>query len=71
WNEQCSETIEFRKQALRAFRSNPSRHNYLNLKKQEALIRKILRHAKRAGWKSFCESISSSTNISTLWRIVK
>jgi len=71
WNEQCSEAIENRKQALRTFRRNPSRLNYINLKKQEAIARKTLRHAKRTGWRSFCESITSSTSISALWRIIK
>lgn len=42
WNEQCSEAVELRRQALCEFRRNPSRSNYLNLKKQEAVIRKSL-----------------------------
>jgi len=71
WNEQCSEAVELRKQTLRAFRRNPSRSNYLNLKKREALTRNVLRHAKRMGWKSFCESITSTTSISALWQVVK
>lgn len=71
WNEQCSDSVELRKQALRSFRKNPSSSTYLILKKQEANTRKVLRHAKRMGWRSFCESITSTTSISALWRVVK
>lgn len=66
WNEQCSEAIESRKQALRTFRRNPSRSNFLNLKKQKTITIKIFRHAKRMEWRSFCESITSSTSIFAL-----
>lgn len=71
WCEQCSEAVELRRQALRVFRRNPSRFNYLNLKKQEAVTRKILRYAKRMWWRSYCESITSTTSIYALWRVVK
>ncbi|EFN62498.1 RNA-directed DNA polymerase from mobile element jockey [Camponotus floridanus] len=71
WNDQCSQAVELRKKALRAFRGNPSSSNYLNHKKQEASTRKILRQAKRTGWRAFCESITTSTSISTLWRFVR
>lgn len=33
WNESCTEAVDLRKQALRVFRSNPSRLTFLNLKK--------------------------------------
>ncbi|XP_029667672.1 uncharacterized protein LOC115238206 [Formica exsecta] len=63
--------VELRKQALRTFRNNPSRFNYLFLKKQEASTKKTLRQSKRKGLRAFSESITSFTNISALWKMIK
>lgn len=71
WNDTCSEAVLLRKQAFRLFKKFPSQDNYLNLKRQEASTRKILRTEKRKSWRSFCKDISSFTNLNTLWRLIK
>lgn len=71
WDEECSKSVEQRKQALKLFRSNPSYVNFLNLRRQEAITKRTLRSAKREGWRAFCESITPLTNICSLWNMIK
>lgn len=67
----CTEAVEHRKQAFRLFKKSPSPENFLNLKRQEASTKKILRNEKRRSWRFFCEDISSYTKLNTLWKLIK
>lgn len=70
WNDECSKAVTLRKQALSTYRKNSSYQNFLTFKKQKAL-KKTFKKAKRAGWKSYCETLSPLTHMTAIWKTVK
>lgn len=71
WNDICQETVNLRRKLLSTFKKLPSYENYLAFKKQEAISRRILKSEKRKGWREFCQSLTPSTPVSHLWKVVK
>ncbi|XP_070152080.1 uncharacterized protein [Polyergus mexicanus] len=41
------------------------------LDKQEAVSRRVLRSAKRSGWREYCESLGPFTSISQIWKVIR
>lgn len=71
WSPGCSEKIEERRSAARAYRniiSNRSYENYISVCKT---VKKFLDKAKNKSFRSFCESLGPNTPINLIWRPIK
>lgn len=71
WTPECSEKIEERRNAARAYRneiSNRSYENYLTVCKT---VKKFVDKAKTKSSRSFCESLGPNTPINLIWRPIK
>jgi hypothetical protein len=71
WNESCTEAINNRKEATKNFRRLGNLQNFLELKRQTAIARNIIRKTKKEAFKNLCSSISRQTPITLVWDKVK
>lgn len=71
WNENCTETVELKKKALKVYRKNPTMENYINFKIQAAVTKRLLKKEKRQGWRKFCASITPQSKFFKIWKIIK
>lgn len=71
WDEECSEVIKKRKQALRNFNANRTLENYLEHRKVSAYSKRFLKYKKRKSWNAFCSSLNKDTPISQVWRKIR
>lgn len=64
----CSESIKERKRYLRKVRKNCSIEDLFpyNKKKAQAVVRRVIRAAKRTYWRESCGTIGKSINISEI-----
>ncbi|XP_008552712.2 uncharacterized protein LOC103579772 [Microplitis demolitor] len=71
WTPDCAKAVHKRKLTYSNFRINGSYENYLAMKRQEAETRRILRKAKKDGWKAFCGTINRNTPPNAIWNKIK
>ncbi|KAL2077950.1 hypothetical protein ACEWY4_025635 [Coilia grayii] len=71
WNKECDEAIRKRNRAFRALRRFPTPDNLVQYKYYRALVRRVIKSAKRSSWRVFCSSLSGETPISQLWATVR
>jgi len=71
WNGVCEEALLRRKEAISSYKNNPTFSNYLTLKRLDAVDKRTFKKGKRKGWRDFCLSLSPSTPIAYVWRIIK
>ena len=55
WDEECSSTIENRKNILKIYRANPTIENYLEFKKIMAESKKFLKKKTKNSWISLLQ----------------
>ncbi|XP_024883727.1 uncharacterized protein LOC112462272 [Temnothorax curvispinosus] len=71
WTKECSEAVQTGKRVCKTYRKNPSVANYQAYRAQLSLTRKILRKAKRDGWREYCSSLDFLTPTVEVWRMLK
>lgn len=57
--------------ALKLFKENKSRENFLNYKKEVARTRIGLKKIKKENFRSFCENLRKNSDSSYVWRKIK
>jgi len=63
--------MESRFKALKLFKENKSRENFLNYKKEVARTRIGLKKIKKENFRSFCENLRKNSDPSYVWRKIK
>lgn len=63
WNEDCNEAIRNKRKAFRKLKSTHNFQNVINYKAAQAVVRRVVRKAKRDFWRSFCNLIGRSTPV--------
>lgn len=71
WNKECDEAIRKRNKAFRVLRRFPTPDNLIQYKYCRALVRKVIKSAKKSSWREYCSSLSGETPISQLWSTVR
>ncbi|XP_077277114.1 uncharacterized protein LOC143905527 [Temnothorax americanus] len=71
WNPDCEAAVQARRKALKNYRKYPTPNNYYIYRSQVTDTRKILRSAKRKGWKDFCSSLDFMTPTPKIWKMIK
>ncbi|TGZ47961.1 hypothetical protein DBV15_10259, partial [Temnothorax longispinosus] len=71
WNGKCTKAVNNRKIALDIFKRDPSKDNYLALKRQNRECKLVLSKQKKESWRSFCTSFNSKTPTAEMWRLIK
>ncbi|XP_018406275.1 PREDICTED: RNA-directed DNA polymerase from mobile element jockey-like [Cyphomyrmex costatus] len=68
---ECTEAVERRREALRIFKRDPTRDNYVFYRSVISQTRKTLRKAKRTSWRKFCGSLDGLTTTVVIWHMLK
>jgi ribonuclease HI len=72
WSADCENAYKDMLRAQRTYRKNPgSLHNYIESKKHTAVFKRTSRTAKLLHWQNFCNSMTSQTHPSKIWKTVK
>lgn len=71
WDKECTAACKKRKEAERTYTFTMTTQNFLNYQKIAAEVVKLLRIKKKAGWNSFCTSLSPKTPSTVIWKNIK
>jgi len=71
WNEECSETISKRNKALKRVRRSFNHNDFINYKKAQAIVRRVIRTSERNYWGEFCNSIGEDIEINEVWSMMR
>lgn len=71
WNEECSEVVSKRNNALKKVRKTLNYNDFINYKRAQAIVRKIIRRAKKNYWREYCDSIGEDVNVSDIWGMIR
>ncbi|XP_033220899.1 uncharacterized protein LOC117175300 [Belonocnema kinseyi] len=71
WNEECSKLERQRKAKLGRYRHRCTYENFLDLQKFEATTKRTLQKTKILGFRSFCQSLSSTSKLSNVWNKIR
>ena len=70
-NNECKIAIRLRNAALHKFNKEPSTNNLNSFKLIRAKARKTVKLAKKISWQHYVNQLHSSTEITTLWKIIR
>lgn len=71
WDDECTNIIKRRKEALNNYKIQSNWNNYLNYQKISALVRRTFRLKKRESWSRYLNKLNRSTSIAEIWNIVR
>ena len=60
WTEECCQAVN-RNRAFRQVRRTHNMQHLIHYKKAQAVVRRMIRQAKRASWRNFCNKIGRTT----------
>lgn len=71
WTNECQQAVKGRNKALRLFKRTLSTQHLIQYKEAQAVVRRTVRQAKRASWRTFCSKIGRTTPVGEVWGMVK
>lgn len=71
WTEECHRALNNRREALKNYKRNPSMDSFIEFRKKRAQARRVFRQTKKDSFRSFCESLTRETPLSSVWKTVK
>jgi ribonuclease HI len=67
WNDQCSEAIYKRNQYRNKMAKTRELSDYLEYKKQEAVVKKTLKEEAKVCWQAYCSEMTNQTKLGSVW----
>ncbi|XP_065091068.1 uncharacterized protein LOC135712034 [Ochlerotatus camptorhynchus] len=71
WSEDINECYKTKREKLRIYNRNKSITNHLELQKARAILKRLIRKAKRAYCQELAETVDEDTPPRQLWNIIK
>nr|WP_160869998.1 reverse transcriptase domain-containing protein [Pantoea sp. Taur] len=71
FSKDCKEAIKSRRKSFNKFRKNMNIANFIEYKKERSKCRRTLNSSKKESWKSFVDSINSSTPTNIVWNKIR
>ena len=71
YNDDCTEAIKQRKQALSKFKKSPNSNNLNDVKVFRAKARRTVKLSKRKSWRSYVSKINHKTPIKKVWDMIR
>ncbi|GFO04556.1 RNA-directed DNA polymerase from mobile element jockey [Plakobranchus ocellatus] len=62
FTQECRQALWERKKAQRKYFKTPSFENFVNLKKQKAKVKFVIKNSKKQPWKTYISSLNSNTS---------
>lgn len=70
WNEECRKAVHDSHHAKNLFKKKPTMSNLINMRKTEAIAKKVCKKAKKESFKKFCNKINSETPSAIIWKSI-
>src|SRR6218665_1908950 len=67
WNEKCNEAIYKRNQSRNKMNKTKELLDYLNYKKQEAVVKHTLKTEAKSSWEDYCNKLTGQTKLGSVW----
>ncbi|KAF2357068.1 Reverse transcriptase domain [Trinorchestia longiramus] len=71
WNSKCAGAVKAKQEAKIVLINQPSPVNLIAYKRCQALVKQEVKNAKKESWISFCNSITTDTSASLIWKRIK
>ncbi|KAI2646629.1 RNA-directed DNA polymerase from mobile element jockey [Labeo rohita] len=71
WDESCRKAVKSRNKAFGQLKAHHTIETLINYKRVQAIVRKMIRSAKRTHWREFCNKIGNETQLSDIWRVIR
>ena len=71
WNKQCDVAVKNKKHALNRMKRTWLLSDMIIFKRCRSRARRIILEAKSSSWRQFCTSLTSNTNLSKVWKVIK
>uniref|UniRef100_A0A8C2Q875 Reverse transcriptase n=1 Tax=Cyprinus carpio TaxID=7962 RepID=A0A8C2Q875_CYPCA len=71
WNEECQQAVRDRNKAFRKLKRTHNVQHLMQYKKEQAIVRRKVRQAKRSSWRNFCDEIGRTTPVGEVWGMIK
>ena len=71
WNKQCDIAVKNKKHAFNRMKRTWLLRDIIIFKRCGMKARRVILEAKSSSWRKFCTSLTSTTNLSKVWKIIK
>jgi ribonuclease HI len=71
WNEKCSNAIYKRNQFRNKMNKSKELHDYLEYKKQEAIVKRTLKTEAKVSWQKYCSEFNDQTKLGAVWSLAR
>ena len=71
WNKQCDITVKNKKHAFNRMKRTWLLRDIIIFKRCRAKARRVILEAKSSSWRQLCTSLTSITNLSKVWKVIK
>lgn len=71
WGDECTNAIRKRNKAFKALKRNHCFQNYIEYKRKMAIVKRVVKGAKRAYWRGYCDTLGRQTSIGQVWGTIK
>ena len=71
WTDECKKAVQARNKAFKKVKASFSFNDLIEYKKTQAVVRRVIRQAKRNQWQQFCNTIARETKISDVWGMMR
>jgi len=71
WTTKCTNAIAARTKALATARTQKTLEACIELRKEKAHCQQILKQEKQKSWNDYCDNLTDSTQLSSVWRMSK
>jgi ribonuclease HI len=71
WNNKCNEAIYKRNQYRNKMKKTKELNDYLEYKKQEAIVKKTLKTEAKFSWQDYCSKLTDQTKLGSVWNMAR
>ena len=71
WNEDIASAIKDKRKARKRWKCKNTLENRLCFKKHQAVVKRMIKNAKRSSWREFVSSINRDTPSNIIWQRIK
>src|SRR5688572_12401941 len=71
WNDKCNDAIYKRNQFRNKMKKTKELNDYMEYKKQEAIVKQTLKIEAKSNWHDYCSKMTDQTKLGTVWNMAR
>ena len=71
WNDKCNEAVYKRNQCRNKMKKTKELNDYMEYKKQEAIVRRTLKVEAKSSWQDYCSTLTNQTKLGSVWSMAR